>query len=64
VLATIRHLAAVVNEMLADTISREFWARLVVADYRSLEPQRYGERPQRLRRVSGHARRPTTGRLP
>jgi hypothetical protein len=56
VLATTRHLAAAVNEMLTDTISREYWARLVVADYRALEPQRFGERAQRMRRLLGHAR--------
>ncbi|HUF02428.1 MAG TPA: hypothetical protein VMN35_08385 [Gaiellaceae bacterium] len=57
VLATTRHLAAAINEMLAATISRESWARVVVADYRSLEPQRFGERAQRLRRLRGHANR-------
>lgn len=56
VLAITRRLAAVVNETLAETISRESWARIVVADYRSLEPQRFGERAKRLRRVRGHAR--------
>jgi hypothetical protein len=56
VLATTRQLAAVVNESLAETISRESWARLVVSDYRSLEPQRFGERAKRLRRLRGHAR--------
>lgn len=56
VLAITRHLAAVVNEILTETISRESWARLVIEDYRSLEPQRFGEQPKRLRRVCGHAR--------
>jgi hypothetical protein len=56
VLATTRHLAAAINEMVAETISREYWARLVVSDYRALEPQRFGEKAQRLRRLMGHAR--------
>jgi hypothetical protein len=55
-LAITRALARVVNESLAQTISRESWAKIVVADYRSLEPQRFGERPKQLRRVRGHAR--------
>ena len=56
VLSTTRHLAAEINMMMVPTISRQSWASLVVADYRALEPQRFGERSQRLRRLRGHAR--------
>jgi hypothetical protein len=56
VLATTRHLAVAINEMLAETISRQYWARLVVIDYRTLEPQRFAEKAQRMRRLMGHAR--------
>jgi hypothetical protein len=56
VLATTRLLAQAVNEMLVDTLSREYWSKLVVTDYQALEPQRFGERAQRMRRLVGHAR--------
>jgi hypothetical protein len=56
VLATTNRLAQAVNEMLVRTLSREYWARVVVTDYRSLEPQRFGEEAQRMRRLMGHAR--------
>jgi hypothetical protein len=56
VLATTRHLAACVNEILAATLSRDYWAALVVSDYAQLEPQRFGERSQRMRRLLGHSR--------
>src|SRR6266496_2979500 len=56
VLATTRLLAQAVNAMLVDTLSREYWSELVVSDYRALEPQRFGERSQRMRRLVGHAR--------
>ena len=56
VLATTRHLAAAVNEMVAQTLSRDYWAKVVVEDYRTLEPQRFGEAAQRMRRLRGHAR--------
>jgi hypothetical protein len=56
VLATTRHLAADINETLTATISRGYWAQLVVDDYRTLEPQRFGEKSQRIRRLMGHAR--------
>ena len=52
-LAVTRHLAAAINDVLAQTISREGWAKIVVADYRALNPQRFGERAQRMRRAPG-----------
>ena len=55
-LAISRHLAQTVNEMLVRTLSRRYWASVVVEDYRTSWPQRYGERDQRLRRLRGHAR--------
>lgn len=56
VLATTRHLAAVINDLLAETISRPHWARLAVQDYRANQPQRFGEKAQRTRRLMSHAR--------
>jgi hypothetical protein len=56
VLATSRHLADEVNGVLAVTLSRTYWARTVVDDYATEEPQRFRARPQRLRRVRGYAR--------
>lgn len=56
VLAITRHLAQAVNEMLVATLSREFWARLVISDYQGIAPQRFGEEAQQLRRLMGHAR--------
>jgi hypothetical protein len=56
VLATTYRLAQAVNEMLVATLSREYWARAIVADYQTLEPQRFGEQAQRMRRLMGHAR--------
>jgi hypothetical protein len=56
VLATTYRLAQAVNAMLVETLSREYWARVVVADYRTLEPQRFGEKAKTVRRLMGHAR--------
>ena len=55
VLATGRHLAHEVNDMIAHRLPREFWARVAVNDYRLAHPQHFGERATRLRRVKGHA---------
>jgi hypothetical protein len=56
VLATTHRLAQAVNEMLVKTLSREYWARVIIIDYRTLEPQRFGEKAKRMRRLIGHAR--------
>ena len=55
VLAVSRHLVQDINTLLARKLSREYWARVAVADYRALHPQRFGERARRLRRLQGHA---------
>lgn len=57
VLAISRYLAQGVNDLLARTLSREYWAAVAVADYREMHPQRFGERTRRLRRVQGHVER-------
>jgi hypothetical protein len=57
VLATSRHLAQDVSNLLAHTIDRTSWADIAVADYRALYPQRFGERDKRHRRVKGFADR-------
>lgn len=57
VLASSRHLAHDINDMLAHRLPREFWAGVAVADYRDSHPQHFGERAQRLRRVRGHVDR-------
>lgn len=57
VLAISRHLAQEVNNLLAHSLSRRYWARVVIEDYRAAYPQRFGERDRRLRRVLGHADR-------
>jgi len=57
VLATSRHLAHDVNDMLAHRLPRDFWARVAVNDYRQSHPQHFGERARRLRRVRGYVDR-------
>jgi len=56
-LAISRHLAQETNSLLAHSLSRPYWARVVIDDYRSAYPQRFGERDRRVRRVLGHAER-------
>ena len=57
VLATSRHLAQDVSSLLAHTIDRQFWADVVVEDYRGAHAQGFGERAKRERRVMGFANR-------
>jgi len=57
VLAITRNLGHAVNDLLARTLSRGYWARLAVSDYRASYPERFGERDRRLRRLRGHANR-------
>lgn len=56
VLAFSRGLAHTVNEALEGTLSREYWARILIQDYRTQFPQRFGERHARMRRIRGFAR--------
>jgi hypothetical protein len=55
VLAVSRNLVQTINDLLAHTLSRRYWASLVVADYRTEYRQRFGERDRRLKRVVGYA---------
>jgi hypothetical protein len=57
VLATTRHLAQEVSSLLAHTIERQAWADIAVRDYRQSNPQKFGERDRRVRRVKGFADR-------
>jgi hypothetical protein len=57
VLAISRHLGQEVNGLLARTLSREYWAKLAVCDYRESHPERFGQRNRRARRLLGHADR-------
>lgn len=57
VLAISHHLTRRINDLLARTLSREYWATTAVRDYREMYPRRFAERDRRLRRVIGHASR-------
>jgi hypothetical protein len=57
VLAVSHHLAHAVNDILAQTLSRTYWATVAVNDYRTQHPQRFGEQSRRLRRLRGHVDR-------
>ena len=54
-LAVTHRLARAANLMLVQTLSREYWATLVARDYRDINPQRFGEVANRLRRLKSHA---------
>ena len=57
VLATSRHLAQEVSNLLAHTIDRDVWTDIAIADYRASHAQNFGERDSRERRVKGFAAR-------
>lgn len=54
-LSTAMILGVAVNESLARSLSRTYWADLVVDDYRAEYPKRFGDRARRQRRISGFA---------
>jgi hypothetical protein len=56
VLAFTRGLARSTNDALVAVLSREYWLRVIIDDYRKLSPQRFGERSRKVRRIAGHAR--------
>jgi hypothetical protein len=56
VLAFTRGLASSVNDALAESLSRPYWLGVIIDDYRTTSPQRFGEKSQRVRRISGFAR--------
>jgi hypothetical protein len=56
VLAVSHYTARALNDLIAGTLSREYWARLAVEDYRRAHPDRYGPQATRLRRLKGHTR--------
>jgi hypothetical protein len=55
VLGVSRNLVQEINDLLAQTLSRAYWASLAVGDYRENHPERFGERDRQLRRVRGYA---------
>ena len=55
-LAFTRGLARSANETLAATLSRSYWLRIIVNDYRVCSPQHFGEKNRRARRITGYAR--------
>lgn len=55
VLGVSRNLVQEINDLLAQTLSRTYWASLAVGDYRESHPDRFGERDRQLRRVRGYA---------
>jgi len=56
VLAFSRGLAHTVNEALERALSRNYWVGILIEDYRTQFPQRFGERDARARRIRGFAR--------
>ncbi len=55
-LAFSRGLAHTVNEALEEALSREYWVEILIQDYRTQFPQRFGERHARARRIRGFAK--------
>lgn len=55
-LAVTHRLAHRVNAGLAESVDRDVWAEVVVADYRELWPNQYREPARRVRRIHGYAR--------
>ena len=56
VLAITKRLARSINLALATSLSRPFWSRLVVQDYRVTSPRGWAQADVRLRRLVGFAR--------
>ena len=54
-LAFTRGLAREANDALAVSLSRHYWLRTIVDDYRRTSPQNFGERDRRVRRIVGYA---------
>jgi hypothetical protein len=57
VLAVSRYLVQEINDLLAQTLSRTYWASLAVNDYGTAHPERFGERNRQLRRIRGYTQR-------
>lgn len=55
-LALTKRLGKAINGELGRTISRSLWAKVVIEDYRDMEPDRFRNRGMRLRRIRGLAR--------
>jgi hypothetical protein len=54
-LAVTKRLSRAINHELARKLPRSLWAHTVVDDYSQEQPDRFGERAQRLRRVTRYA---------